>query len=141
MRSIFSLLKFRQKEIDLFQSEIQLKQKEIILHNSEIKSLKNEIDSLRKENKMLRDAVYPLTTSGIPIEKLAETLKPIVSMLESESEKKQHEASYRDSGTSLASNQGLVASKKENIVFSEPNDDALQIKGPFSEGSLPKDNP
>ena len=89
---------------------------------------------------MLQDAVYPLTASGIPIEKLAETLKPIVSMLESESGKKKHEASYHDSGTSLASNEGLVASKKENIVFSKPNDDAFQIKDPFSEGNMPKDN-
>jgi len=141
MKSFYSFLKFRQNEIDLLQNENKLNQKEIILHNSEIKSLKNELDSLRKENKMLQDAVYPLTTSGIPIEKLAETLKPIVSMLESETEKKQHEASYHDSGTSLASNEGLVTSKKENIVYSKPNDTAFQIKGPFSEGNMPKDDP
>ena len=63
MKSLFTLLKFRQKEIDLLQNENRSQQK--------------EIDSLLKENKLLLDAVYPLTSSGIPLEKLADVLKQI----------------------------------------------------------------
>ncbi|HBC80359.1 MAG TPA: hypothetical protein DEO60_15265 [Bacteroidales bacterium] len=70
MKSIFSLLRFRQKEIDI----------------------------LHKENKLLKDAVNPLTSLGIPIENLADFLRPIAKVLKSEIEKKRHEAAFHDSG-------------------------------------------
>jgi hypothetical protein len=75
MKSLFSFLKFRQKEIDL----------------------------LSKENKLLKDAVYPLTSLGIPIENLADIIRPIAKILKSEIEKKHHDASYHDTGRSSSS--------------------------------------
>jgi hypothetical protein len=86
MKSVFEFLKIRKKEIDLLQNEVKSKQK--------------EIDSLRKENKIFQDAVYPLISLGIPIEKMAETITLIVSILDQEAERKRKEASYHDSGKS-----------------------------------------
>jgi hypothetical protein len=75
MKSLFSFLKSRQKEINL----------------------------LRKENKLLKEAVLPLTSLGIPIEKLADVLKPFAVFLKSEIERLRHEASYRSPGRSSSS--------------------------------------
>jgi hypothetical protein len=68
-----------------------------------LKSSRSENDLLRKENKLLREAVFPLTSLGIPIENLAELLRPIANILKSEIEKKRYEASYNDSGRSSSS--------------------------------------
>jgi hypothetical protein len=76
MKSLNGFLKFRQKEIDLLQDENRSQQK--------------DIDSLLKENKLLLDAVYPLISLGIPLEKLADVLKQI-DLLQNENKSKQLE--------------------------------------------------
>lgn len=106
MKSLFTLLKFRQKEIDLLQNENRSQQK--------------EIDSLIKENKLLLDAVYPLTSSGIPLEKLADVLKQIAkSVPKTEIEINRHDASYHDSGTKLASNESLTKFASNKSLYAD----------------------
>jgi hypothetical protein len=107
MKSLFTFLKLRQKEIDLLQNE----------NKSQLK----EIDMLRKENKLYQNAVSPLTSIGIPIENLAALLQPIARNLKPESEKKRLDASYHDSeGSKLASNGGLTNLFKDRHVIKPP---------------------
>lgn len=68
-----------------------------------LRSSKSEIELLRKENKLLKEAVSPLTSLGIPVESLAEILRPIANILKSEIEKRRYEASFNDSGRSASS--------------------------------------
>jgi hypothetical protein len=154
MKSFYSYLKFRQKEIDLLQNENRSQQKEIdsllkknkllldavypltslgiplekladvlkqidLLQN-ENKSKQLEIDSLHKENKLLLDAIYPLTSSGISLEKLADVLKQIAkSVPKTEIEINRHDASYRDSGTKLASNESLTKFVSNKSLYAD----------------------
>jgi predicted RNase H-like nuclease (RuvC/YqgF family) len=112
MKSLSSFLKFRQKEIDLLQNEIRSEKNKIDLLQNENKSKQKEIDSLRKENKLLKDAVYPLTSSGIPLEKLADVLKQIAGTVpKSDIDINLLHASYHDSGTALASNANIRSDK------------------------------
>jgi hypothetical protein len=45
-------------------------------------SRRNEIDLLRQENRLIRDTVIPLTSLGIPFEKLPEVMESLVKIFE-----------------------------------------------------------
>jgi hypothetical protein len=64
---------------------------------------KKEIQRLQEENKALREAVYPLTKLGIPINMISGLLKPYADSISPVLDKMREEASHRSYGTSASS--------------------------------------
>jgi hypothetical protein len=66
-------------------------------------SRKREIQRLRQENKLLREAISPLTSLGIPVGNISTILRPYADSLKPMLKKMKPESSFRSSGTSASS--------------------------------------
>lgn len=133
MKSLFGLLKFRQKEINKLQEENRSLKAQINTLYKQIPSLIDEVNTLKKENifidenillknevnrllednKILIHKVSLLTDTIKSNSELSPTLKQII---ETKMEFKLKEASFHDSGGKLASNQNISTNSEDLSV-------------------------